>query len=104
MFRKEDILHIGKADGQRYDLMVIGAGPAGIGAAIAAARQGLQVALLESAAFPGGVGTQCNVPLYFGFGVNGKQSTAGLSEEFIRRMDEVGAASLLLNDGCAMPE
>lgn len=104
MFRKEDILHIGKADGQRYDLMVIGAGPAGIGAAIAAARQGLQVALLESAAFPGGVGTQSNVPLYFGFGVNGKQSTAGLSEEFIRRMDEVGAASLLLNDGCAMPE
>lgn len=87
-----------------YELAVIGAGPAGIGAAIAAARQGMKVALIESYGFAGGVGTKSCVPLYFGFGIDGQQSTAGLSDEFIRRMDEVGAASLILNDGCAMPE
>ncbi len=92
-----------KASGH-YDLAVIGAGPAGIGAAIAAARKGLKVALIESYGFAGGVGTKSCVPLYFGFGVNGKQSTAGLSEEFIRRMDDMGAASLIINNGCAMPE
>lgn len=88
----------------KYDLAVVGAGPAGIGAALAAARQGLRVALVESCGFPGGVGTQACVPLFFGFGVDGRQSTAGISEEFIRRMDAEGAASLLLHDGCAMPE
>ncbi|MEG0767408.1 MAG: FAD-dependent oxidoreductase [Clostridia bacterium] len=88
----------------RYDLAVVGAGPAGIGAAIAAARQGLSVALIESYGFAGGVGTKSCVPLYFGFGVDGRQSTAGLSEEFIRRMDEAGAASLIINSGCVMPE
>ena len=87
-----------------YDLVVVGAGPSGIGAAIAAARKGLKVALVEGYGFPGGVATKSCVPLYFGFGVDGKQSTAGLSEEFIRRMDEIGAASLILNNGCAMPE
>ncbi len=87
-----------------YDLIVVGAGPAGIGAAVAAGRKGLKTAILEREGYAGGVGTQSCVPLYFGFGVGGKQSTAGLSEEFIRRMDEEGAASLILNDGCAMPE
>ena len=53
----------------KYDLAVVGAGPAGIGAALAAARQGLRVALVESCGFPGGVGTQACVPLFFGFGV-----------------------------------
>ena len=87
-----------------YDLIVVGAGPAGIGAAVAAGRKGLKVALLESYGYAGGAGTQSCTPLYYGFGVSGKQSTAGLSDEFIRRMDEEGAASLILYDRCAMPE
>ena len=94
----------GWKEGGKYDLIVVGAGPAGVGAAIAAARRGLKTALIERYGYAGGVGTQACVPLYFGFGVSGKQSTAGLSEEFIRRMDEIGAASLILNNGCAMPE
>ena len=88
----------------RYDVAVVGAGPAGIGAAIAAARKGLKVALIESCGYAGGVATKSCVPLYYGFGVDGKQSTAGLSEEFIRRMDEVGAASFIATKGCAYPE
>ena len=86
----------------RYDLVVVGAGPAGVGAAIAAARKGLKVALIESYGFAGGVATKSCVPLYFGFGVDGKQSTAGLSEEFIRRMDDADAAALLI--GCEFPK
>ena len=88
----------------RYDAVVVGAGPAGVGAAIAAARKGLRVALIESCGFAGGVATKSCVPLYFGFGVDDKQSTAGLSEEFIRRMDEVGAASFIATKDCAYPE
>lgn len=76
----------------RYDLVVVGAGPAGIGASIAAARRGLKVALVEKAAFPGGAGTQCNVPMFFGFDAAERQCTAGLSDEFVRRMDKLGAA------------
>lgn len=94
----------GWMDGPRYDLAVIGAGPAGIGAALAAARQGLRTVLIEDYGFAGGVATKSCVPLYFGFGVSGRQSTAGISEEFIRRMDEMGAASLIIDNGCAMPE
>ena len=75
-----------------YDLVVVGAGPAGIGASIAAARRGLKVALIEKAAFPGGAGTQCNVPMFFGFDAAEHQCTAGLSDEFVRRMDKLGAA------------
>lgn len=39
-----------------YDLIVAGAGPAGIGAAISASRRGLRVALIESFGFAGGIG------------------------------------------------
>lgn len=88
----------------KYDLIVVGAGPAGIGAAIAAGRRGLKVLLIESYGFAGGAGTKSCTPLYYGFGVSGKQSTAGLFDEFIRRMDKEGAASLILNDTCQMPE
>ncbi len=82
-----------------YDVAVIGAGPAGIGAALGAARKGLRTIIIETYGFAGGVGTQSCCPIYFGFGVNGKQITSGISEEFIRRMDQMGAASFLINDG-----
>lgn len=89
---------------QKYDVVVVGAGPSGFGAAIAAARRGLRVCLIENYGFAGGTATKSCTPLYFGFGVGGKQTTGGLSDEFVRRMDAVGSASLLLNDGCEMPE
>ena len=37
-----------------YDIIVCGAGPAGICAAVAAARQGAKVALVERYGIPGG--------------------------------------------------
>lgn len=87
-----------------YDLIVIGAGPAGIGASIAAARRGLRVALVEKAGFAGGTGTQCCLTLYYGYGVDGKQSTAGISDEFIRRMDKEGDACFLINGSTETPD
>ena len=82
-----------------YDVAVIGAGPAGIGAALAAARKGLKTIIVETYGFAGGVGTQSCCPIYFGFGVNGKQITSGISEEFIHRMDNIGAASFIVDNG-----
>ena len=42
------------ADAARFDVIVVGAGASGIPAAIAAARQGARVALLEEHLEPGG--------------------------------------------------
>ena len=39
------------------EILVAGAGPAGIGAAIAAARSGAKVMLIEKGAYPGGIAT-----------------------------------------------
>ncbi|MBR2373998.1 MAG: FAD-dependent oxidoreductase, partial [Lentisphaeria bacterium] len=39
------------------DILVAGAGPAGIGAAVAAARNGAKVMLIEKGAYPGGIAT-----------------------------------------------
>jgi len=44
---------------ERYDLVVIGAGPAGEKGAAQAAYFGRRVALVEMAAHPGGAGTCC---------------------------------------------
>lgn len=87
-----------------YDLIVIGAGPAGIGTSIAAARRGLQVALIEKAAFAGGMGTQCDAPLFFGFDADEHQTTGGLADEYVRRMDQLGAAKFMLYSFSQDPE
>lgn len=44
-------------DGGHYDVAVCGAGPGGVGAAIAAARRGLKVLLIDHAGCPGGYWT-----------------------------------------------
>lgn len=49
------------------DLLVVGAGPAGIAAACTAARQGLQVVLAERTGTPGGCGTLAMVPEMMNF-------------------------------------
>jgi len=41
------------------DVLVIGGGPAGIGAAVAASRRGLKVCLLESGPLIGGIMATC---------------------------------------------
>jgi thioredoxin reductase (NADPH) len=61
-----------------YDLAVIGAGPAGLGAAVYGASEGLRTILIERTAAGGQAGTSSMIENYLGFpdGVSGDQLTA----------------------------
>jgi thioredoxin reductase (NADPH) len=56
-----------------YDLIVVGAGPAGLGAAVYGASEGLTTALIERAATGGQAGTSSRIENYLGFpaGISG---------------------------------
>jgi thioredoxin reductase (NADPH) len=59
--------------GQVYDVVIVGAGPAGLAAAVYGASEGLSTALLEREAFGGQAGTSSRIRNYLGFpdGVSG---------------------------------
>jgi len=61
--------------GQMYDVVIVGAGPAGLAAAVYAASEGLRTALLEREAFGGQAGTSSRIRNYLGFpdGVSGTE-------------------------------
>jgi thioredoxin reductase (NADPH) len=61
--------------GQVYDVVIVGAGPAGLAAAVYAASEGLSTALLEREAFGGQAGTSSRIRNYLGFpdGVSGAE-------------------------------
>jgi thioredoxin reductase (NADPH) len=67
-----------RMDGNRYDVVVAGAGPAGLAAAVYAASEGLRVAVLDMKAPGGQAGTSSRIENYFGFptGISG-QALAG---------------------------
>ena len=60
-----------------YDLVVVGAGPAGLGAAVYAASEGLRTVLVERQATGGQAGQSSRIENYLGFpdGVSGAQLT-----------------------------
>ncbi len=67
------------------DVVVIGGGPAGIGAAIAASRKGLDVCLLESGDLVGGIMATCpGMPI--GAAYPRGMSIGGILEEFLNRL------------------
>lgn len=88
----------------RYDAAVVGAGSAGVGAAIAAARRGLRVVLLESYGFAGGVAAKSCVTHFHSLGLHGRQMTGGLIAEVVRRLDAMGETSFMLDNLDATPE
>ena len=63
---------------RRYDVAVVGAGPAGLATAVYAASEGLSVVVLESRAFGGQAGASSRIENYLGFptGISG-QALAG---------------------------
>ncbi|MBF0246348.1 MAG: FAD-dependent oxidoreductase, partial [Planctomycetes bacterium] len=73
-----------------FDVVVAGAGPAGFGAAIAAARAGSRVVLLEKASFVGGMATQANCPHIMGMSLDGRQLVGGVADELCRELDALG--------------
>jgi thioredoxin reductase (NADPH) len=75
-----------------YDLIVVGAGPAGLGAAVYGASEGLRTLLVERQATGGQAGQSSRIENYLGFpdGVSGAQLT-----ERARRQAEKFGAELL---------
>ena len=67
-----------RLNGGRFDVVVVGAGPAGLAAAVYAASEGLRVAVLDTKAPGGQAGTSSKIENYFGFptGISG-QALAG---------------------------
>jgi thioredoxin reductase (NADPH) len=67
-----------RMNGKSYDVVVVGAGPAGLAAAVYAASEGLSVAVLDATAPGGQAGTSSKIENYFGFptGISG-QALAG---------------------------
>ncbi|MFC8038025.1 FAD-dependent oxidoreductase [Paenarthrobacter sp. NPDC057355] len=70
-------LRAAKEHSASYDLMVIGAGPAGLAAAVYAASDGLSVVLKEGLAIGGQAGTSSRIENFLGFpsGISGGELT-----------------------------
>ncbi len=78
-----------------YDVVVAGAGVAGCAAALAAARMGLRVALIEKTILPGGLATSGVVNIYLPLcDGNGHQVTFGIAEELLRRSIQYGPGDI----------
>ena len=78
---------------------VVGGGPAGFMAAIAAARQGAKVTLVETFGFPGGMATAGLVGPISKFNFAGKRVVEGLPWEFVGKLAERGGAITDLQKG-----
>ncbi len=88
-----------------FDVVVVGGGPAGLMAAASAARQGLNVILLERYGFLGGAGTAGGLSTFCGLHarVRGRdqQVIHGLADELLdrlRKMDGLSEPHLTIND------
>ena len=79
-----------------YDVVVIGAGPAGLGAAVYAASEGLRTVLVERTATGGQAGTSARIENYLGFpdGISGSQ----LAERARRQALKFGAEVVSARD------
>jgi hypothetical protein len=70
------------------DVVVVGGGPGGIGAAIASARSGADTVLIERYGHLGGMGTGGLVTIIPNLSdLNGNQQIAGICQEWIDRLD-----------------
>lgn len=76
---------------KNYDVIVIGGGPGGIPAAIAAARQGMKTLLVERNAFLGGVAAT-GLPILAFYDRTGKQVVGGIGDEIIKNLTEIGGS------------
>ena len=76
----------------RTDVLVVGGGPAGLAAAIAAGRQGAKVDLIERYGYVGGMATGGLVLMLDRMGNDeGEQVVRGFAQELVDRLDEMGA-------------
>ena len=77
-----------------YDVVVLGGGPAGIAAAVAAARAGRSTLLVERYGFLGGMGTAAGVTNFCGLHANVhgdiRQVVHGVADDLLARIDRLG--------------
>ena len=73
-----------------YDVVVCGGGPAGVFAAIAAAREGVKVAIVEQYGFLGGMATAGLVMPLSVFTYQNKKVIGGIPWEFLERLEAMG--------------
>ena len=71
-----------------YDLIVCGAGPSGMCAALSAARLGLSVLLIDQNAFPGGSNTASLVGPLMTFHAGDRQIAKGIAQEIVDELAE----------------
>lgn len=84
------------------DVLVVGGGPAGVSAAIAARRAGVDVTLVERYGHFGGLWTGGLVLLVIGHIVKGGQQVClGIGEEMMRRLDALDGAIIDRRPGVA---
>ncbi|MGH8778531.1 FAD-dependent oxidoreductase [Paraburkholderia sp.] len=91
-----------RLDGEHFDVVVVGAGPAGLAAAVYAASEGLKVAVVDKKAPGGQAGTSSKIENYFGFptGITG-QALAGRGLSQCRKFGaEVGVPVEALGIEC----
>lgn len=78
----------------RYDVVVLGGGPAGIAAAAAAAKAGQATLLIEGYGFLGGMGTAAGVTNFCGLHANVhgsiRQVVHGVADDLLARMRALG--------------
>jgi len=74
------------APGVTYDVAIIGAGPAGLAAAVYGASEGLSTALVETLAVGGQIGTSTRIENYLGFpvGISGDDFAQGAYLQVLR--------------------
>jgi hypothetical protein len=77
-----------------YEVAILGGGPAGIAAAVAAARAGRRTLLVERYGFLGGMGTAAGVTNFCGLHANVhgemRRVVQGVSTELLARIDRLG--------------
>jgi len=79
-----------------YDIVIVGAGPAGLAAAVYAASEGLSTAVIEGTAPGGQAGTSSRIENYLGFptGISGQE----LSERSQIQAQKFGARFMISRD------
>jgi thioredoxin reductase (NADPH) len=93
-------LKVGAPWERTYDLVVVGAGPAGLGAAVYGASEGLSTLALESVALGGQAGTSSRIENYLGFpaGLSGFE----LASRALVQADKFGARTAVPEEAVSL--